>query len=111
MEYIEKHHGTPDKFDPNIIHLQYEKGGHVTVNKAEAQEEYERAQERMRQARIDAAKEIGLTVASASPRMAAQHASVVGETGGALGKIGLPRGRVETVRHGGEECAVILMAA
>lgn len=72
MEYIEKH-GTPDELDPNIIHFEYEKGGHVTVNKAEVQEKYEQAQERMRQARIDAAKEIGLTVASASARMAAQQ--------------------------------------
>jgi hypothetical protein len=72
MEYIEKN-GRPDEFDPNIIHFKYEKGGDVTINKAEALEKYEQAQERMRQARIDAAKEIGLTVASASARMAAQQ--------------------------------------
>jgi hypothetical protein len=72
MQYIDDY-GTPDEFDPNIIHFQYEKGGHVTINKAEAQEKYEQAQERMRQARLDAAKEIGLTVASASARMAAQQ--------------------------------------
>jgi hypothetical protein len=72
MQYIEKY-GTPDEFDPNIIYFEYEKGGHVAINKAEAQEKYEQARERMRQARIDAAKEIGLTVASASARMAAQQ--------------------------------------
>ncbi|KVH40250.1 hypothetical protein WT01_02950 [Burkholderia cepacia] len=72
MEYIEKN-GRPDELDPNIIHFKYDKGGDVTINKAEALEKYERAQERMRQARIDAAKEIGLTVASASARMAAQQ--------------------------------------
>ncbi|CAJ3034294.1 hypothetical protein BP354E_5819 [Burkholderia pseudomallei 354e] len=72
MQYIEDY-GQPDELDPNIIHFQYEKGGHVTINKAEAQEKYEQAHERMRQARIDAAKEIGLTVASASARMAAQQ--------------------------------------
>lgn len=72
MEYIE-HYGMPDELDPNIIHFKYEKGGDVTINKAEAQEKYEQAQERMRQACMDAAKEIGLTVASASARMAAQQ--------------------------------------
>jgi hypothetical protein len=65
--------GEPDEFDPNIIHFRYDKGGDVTINKAEALEKYEQAQERLRQARIDAAKEIGLTVASASARMAAQQ--------------------------------------
>jgi hypothetical protein len=72
MEYIEKN-GTPDELDPNLIHFKYEKGGDVTINKAQALEKYEQAQERMRQARIDAAKEIGLTVANASARMAAQQ--------------------------------------
>ncbi|CAM5208724.1 hypothetical protein CDEN61S_03790 [Castellaniella denitrificans] len=72
MDYIENY-GTPDPLDPNIIHFQYEKGGNVTINKAEALEKYEQAQECMSQARINAAKEIGLTVASASARMAAQQ--------------------------------------
>ena len=45
----------------------------IQALKAEAQAKYEQAQEHMRQARIDAAKEIGLTVASASARMAAQQ--------------------------------------
>ncbi|MFM0061472.1 hypothetical protein PQR64_38355 [Paraburkholderia phytofirmans] len=72
MAYIEAS-GTPDPLDPNIIHFKYEKGGDVTINKAEALEKYEQAQERLRQARIDAAKEIGLTVAGAGARMAAQQ--------------------------------------
>jgi hypothetical protein len=72
MAYIEAN-GEPDPLDPNIIHFKYEKGGDVTINKAEALERYEKAQERLRQARIDAVKEIGLTVASASARMAAQQ--------------------------------------
>jgi len=72
MEYIEQH-GKPDPLDPNIIHFDYPNAGHVVVNKAEAQAKYEQAQERRHQARIDAAKEIGLTVASASARMAAQQ--------------------------------------
>lgn len=72
MQYIENY-GTPDEFDANIIHFQYEVGGHVTVNKAEALERYEKAQERLQQQRLDAAKELGLTVASAGVRMAAQQ--------------------------------------
>ncbi|CAN7178820.1 hypothetical protein [Caballeronia sp. LjRoot31] len=72
MQYIE-YYGTPDELDPNIIHFQYEKSGHVTINKAEAQAKYEAAQERLHQAHLNAAKEIGLTVASASARMAAQQ--------------------------------------
>ncbi|MFM0337975.1 hypothetical protein [Paraburkholderia fungorum] len=72
MAYIEAN-GRPDPLDPNIIHFEYDKGGEVTINKAEALEKYEKAQERLRQARADAAKEIGLTVASAGARMAAQQ--------------------------------------
>jgi hypothetical protein len=72
MAYIEAN-GRPDPLDPNIIHFEYDKGGDVTINKTEALEKYEKAQERLRQARVDAAKEIGLTVVSAGARMAAQQ--------------------------------------
>jgi hypothetical protein len=72
MEYIETH-GDPDPDDPNIVTFDYPKAGHVVINKAEAQAKYEQALEQRHQARLNAAKEIGLTVASASARMAAQQ--------------------------------------
>jgi len=72
MRYIDQK-GKPDESDPNLIHFDYPAGGRVTINKAEALERYERAQERLRQQRLDAAKEIGLTVASAGARMAVQQ--------------------------------------
>lgn len=72
MEYLDDY-GSADELDPNIIHFQYKIGGHITINKTEALERYEKAQERLHQQRVDAAKEIGLTVASAGARMAVQQ--------------------------------------
>lgn len=72
MDYFEKN-GTPDPDNPDLIHFHYEKGGDVVISRSDAVEKYETAQERVRQAQIEAAKEIGLTVASAGARMAAQQ--------------------------------------
>jgi len=72
MEYIEQN-GEPDVDDPNIIEFTYPNAGKVRINKTEALAKYEQAQEQLHHARINAAKEIGLTVASASARMAAQQ--------------------------------------
>jgi hypothetical protein len=70
-EYLEQN-GVRDKLDPNLIHIEV-KGKDIVVNEAEALEKYEKAQERVREMRFAAAKEIGLTVASAGARMAAQQ--------------------------------------
>ncbi|UZN51965.1 hypothetical protein KZ686_17770 [Cupriavidus cauae] len=72
LAYMEKF-GTPDPEDPNLVHFQYDKGGDVVINKSDAVAKYETAKERLREAQMAAAKEIGLTVASAGARMAAQQ--------------------------------------
>ena len=71
MEYLEQN-GIPDAQDPNLIHVVIN-GKDVVVNEAEALEKYERAQKKVREQRMAAMKEIGLTVASAGVRMAAQQ--------------------------------------
>lgn len=72
MDYIESN-GTQDELDKNIYHFTYPKGGEITINKLDAQKRYDEAQEHLRQQRIAAAKEVGMTVASAGMRMAAQQ--------------------------------------
>lgn len=72
MDYIDQY-GTQDDGDPNLYHFMYEKGGHVVINKSDAMAKYESARDRLNEARIEAAKQVGLSVANASARMAAQQ--------------------------------------
>lgn len=70
-EYLEEY-GTPDELDPDKVRVNVN-GKQIEVNKKECLEKYEKAKEKVREMRIAAAKQIGLTVASASARMAAQQ--------------------------------------
>jgi len=70
-EYLEQN-GIPDANDPNLLHIDVN-GKDIVVNKEEAIEKYENAQKIIQENRMEAMKEIGLTVASAGARMAAQQ--------------------------------------
>ena len=69
--YLETN-GVRDVDDPNLIHIDVN-GKDLVVNEAEAMEKYENAHKKFDEMRFAAAKEIGMTVASAGARMAAQQ--------------------------------------
>lgn len=70
-EYLDQN-GVPDDLDPNLLHVDIN-GKDIVVNRAEALEKYEKAQMKVSDMRMAAIKEIGVTVASSSARMAAQQ--------------------------------------
>jgi hypothetical protein len=69
--YLETN-GIRDADAPNLIHIDVN-GKDLVVNEAEALEKYEKAHKKLDEMRFAAAKEIGMTVASAGARMAAQQ--------------------------------------
>ncbi|WP_322093719.1 hypothetical protein [Paraburkholderia bannensis] len=64
--------GRPDEADPDLLHIDI-KGKDVVISKSEATEKYEKAQERISKERTEAAKAIGVSLASSGARMAAQQ--------------------------------------
>ncbi|MDR1657841.1 MAG: hypothetical protein LBT47_09865 [Deltaproteobacteria bacterium] len=71
LEYLDKN-GTPDPLDDDIIHIEIN-GDDVTVNRAEAEEKYERVQSKILGMKIEAMKEIGLTVVNSATKLAVQQ--------------------------------------
>ena len=61
-----------DEDNPDLLHLTIS-GEEYTISESDAMERYEKSQERLRQQHLDAMKDVGLTVASAGARMAAQQ--------------------------------------
>lgn len=61
-----------DEDNPDLLHLTIG-DAEYTISESDAMERYEKAQERLRQQHLEAMKEVGLTVASAGARMAAQQ--------------------------------------
>jgi hypothetical protein len=61
-----------DDSNPDLLHLTIG-DDEYTISESDAMERYEKAQERLRQQHLEAMKEVGLTVASAGARMAAQQ--------------------------------------
>jgi hypothetical protein len=71
LVYMEAH-GSPDPIDPDVLHFTVG-GQDITVSKSEAVERYEKAQERIANERLEAAKTIGFSLAESGARMAAQQ--------------------------------------
>lgn len=71
MAYMEAR-GRPDEGDPDLLHFEIN-GKDVVISKSEATEKYEKAQERISSERMEAAKAIGMSLASSGARMAAQQ--------------------------------------
>ena len=61
-----------DENDPDLLHLTIN-GEEYAISESDAMARYENSKERLHKQHIDAMKEIGLTVASAGARMAAQQ--------------------------------------
>lgn len=73
IDYINKY-GTPDPNDPDKITFVIGKNQkEVTISKSDSMEKYEAAQEELARIRQEAMVEIGLSLASAGARMAAQQ--------------------------------------
>ncbi|MFL9954412.1 hypothetical protein PQR65_13510 [Paraburkholderia nemoris] len=71
MAYMEAR-GRPDDSDPDLLHFDIN-GKDIVISKSEANEKYEKAQERISSERMEAAKAIGTSLASSGARMAAQQ--------------------------------------